>query len=343
MDPSLSLGVIIWHPAKQMTRALPATFAEAEEQDLKPAPEKLDNGESVSIYFTTENSHEAFLDVRQTEDWDHIKDDPIFVVFTDEELQKNLVSLDDCIAQRDRPDEDLEDMSRGDQEMCDAPGDIMGDLEHALSFNSKTAGSFASTTNAASTEERQEHILAMLGVTGTPKPPSGEHVSSLDFQNGKASVTVPEQSNDSTSRSDANVQGQLRRAASYANDRAATGRYGRLLVPPPPPPPLPEHHRCDPWNAPNNAKNNSKESRASPMSSGGSTHTLVDSEIGRERGDIMKEEERDIKPMLSRDNSLLARKRSYEDADHDSKSVQQYDDNTKRKRRSHVDTAYSRR
>jgi hypothetical protein len=87
VDPNLSLGVIIWHPAKQMTRALPATFEEAEEQSLKPTPEELGNGESVSIYFTAENSHEAFLDVRQTDEWDYIKDDPVFVIFTDEETR----------------------------------------------------------------------------------------------------------------------------------------------------------------------------------------------------------------------------------------------------------------
>ncbi|EAT83847.2 hypothetical protein SNOG_08679 [Parastagonospora nodorum SN15] len=110
VDPNLSLGVIIWHPAKQVTRALPSTFDQAEDQALKPAPEKLDNGESVSVYFMAENSHEAFLD-----------DDPIFVVFSDEDMEQNLVSLEDCIAQRDRPDEEtIVHQGDDDEEMPDA-------------------------------------------------------------------------------------------------------------------------------------------------------------------------------------------------------------------------------
>jgi hypothetical protein len=168
IDPALSLGVILWHPAKQVTRALPSTFAEAEEDALKPTPEKLDNGDSVSMYFTAENSHEAFLDVRQTDDWEMIKDDPVFVVFTNEEMQNNLVSLEDCIAQRDRPDEFQEDMQQdGDLEMRDAQWDIMDNLEQALTSTNGTTRPAAVKQEAASPPElSQDDILARLGVTG---------------------------------------------------------------------------------------------------------------------------------------------------------------------------------
>lgn len=176
VDPNLSLGVIIWHPAKQMTRALPATFEEAEEQSLKPTPEKLGNGESVSIYFTAENSHQAFLDVRQTDDWEYVQDDPAFVVFTDEEMQHNLVPVEDCIAQRDRPDEAVEGGAKGeDAEMHEADWSIMDHLEQVLSASGEDPkpANFARESEPVQ-PQTQEDLLAALGVTGLPKPVSGE-------------------------------------------------------------------------------------------------------------------------------------------------------------------------
>jgi hypothetical protein len=176
VDPNLSLGVIIWHPAKQVTRALPSTFEEAEEQALKPAPEKLDNGESVSVYFMHENSHEAFLDVRQTDEWDNIRDDPIFVVFTDEDMQRNLVSLEDCIAQRDRLDETFTTPQEDDdEEMPDASWSVMDHLEQVLSTTKGTPiPSAGERQEMVSPRPSQEDILAQLGVTGAPKPISNE-------------------------------------------------------------------------------------------------------------------------------------------------------------------------
>jgi hypothetical protein len=190
VDPNLSLGVIIWHPAKQVTRALPSTFEEAEEQALKPAPEKLDNGESVSVYFMHENSHEAFLDVRQTDEWDSIRDDPIFVVFTDEDMQRNLVSLEDCIAQRDRPDETFTSPRvDDDEEMPDASWSVMDHLEQVLSTTKGSsmfsAGERKETFPAQSS---QEDILAQLGVTGAPKPISDGPQPSVD----QSPVPAPE-------------------------------------------------------------------------------------------------------------------------------------------------------
>lgn len=195
VDPNLSLGVIIWHPAKQMTRALPATFEEAEEHSLKPTPEKLGNGESVSIYFTTENSHEAFLDVRQTDEWDYIKDDPIFVVFTDAEMQHNLVPVEDCIAQRDRPDESAAELTRNeDAEMREADWSVMDNLEQALSGDS---GNSKHTTHASEPAppkaQTQEDILAALGVTGQPKPVSGESMPfPMPAQETKVDISLPD-------------------------------------------------------------------------------------------------------------------------------------------------------
>lgn len=175
VDPSLSLGVIIWHPAKQVTRALPATFAEAEEQALMPATERLGNGESVSMYFTTENSHEAFLDVRQTDDWDLIKADPIFVEFPDAAANaRNLVSLELCISQAERPDvSNMETARDDDEEMPDATYSVMDHLERALSCADGSSDPIFGKRDSLHADTRsQEDTLAALGVTGVPKPPS---------------------------------------------------------------------------------------------------------------------------------------------------------------------------
>lgn len=195
VDPNLSLGVIIWHPAKQVTRALPSTFADAEEQALSPTPDTLDNGESVSVYFTAENSHEAFLDVRQTDDWEKVQNDPVFVVFTDDEMRQNLVTLEDCIAQRDRPDEPSENIPyMKDEEMPDSNYDIMNHLEQALSAggaeDSKRTGLGRALSSMSVT---QEDILAKLGVTGAPKPPSQEPIQiPLSPHEERPSVSLPE-------------------------------------------------------------------------------------------------------------------------------------------------------
>lgn len=195
VDPNLSLGVIIWHPAKQMTRALPATFEEAEEQSLKPTPEKLGNGESVSIYFTAENSHEAFLDVRQTDEWDYIKDDPVFVIFNDEETHQNLVPVEDCIAQRERPDEFAENITKNeDAEMPEADWSVMDNLEQALSGGAEDSTPASHASKAASHKpQTQEDILAALGVTGQPKPISGESMPfPMPAQEIRKDVSLPD-------------------------------------------------------------------------------------------------------------------------------------------------------
>ncbi|OAL54351.1 hypothetical protein IQ07DRAFT_501528 [Pyrenochaeta sp. DS3sAY3a] len=351
VDPNLSLGVIIWHPAKQMTRALPSAFAEAEYQASQPTPEKLDNGESVSMYFTAENSHEAFLDVRQTDEWYHIRDDPVFVVFSDEEMRDNLVSLEDCIAQRDRPDEPLEASQQDeDQEMHDATYDIMGNLEQALSGGRKNPSPLPTIREKLNQQkETQEDILAKLGVTGAPKPPSSVPLPiSRSASLGKRPLSVREQPRlTSTSTNLPNIPPPPPRAQSYSSQRGPThgsppSKYGSMSsvptrIPPPPPPPMKEAY--DPWNAPRRNEYGFNSSRASPAPSEGSNHTMAGSDFESEKPSTGTNQETPNMP-LKRSNSSFARKRSYEDADHGSERTHQHDDNSKRKRRTQVDAAY---
>jgi hypothetical protein len=354
VDPALSLGVIIWHPAKQVTRALPSTFAEAEEDALKPTPEKLDNGDSVSMYFTAENSHEAFLNVRQTDEWETIRDDPVFVVFTDEEMQNNLVTLEDCIAQRDRPAESEEVvMHDGDMEMRDATWDIMDNLEQALSTDHGSATSSASKREAVSPrQESQEDILAKLGVTGTPKPPSNEPIpvpcSLSDLQQSAPPAEKPLADPLTAPIRDPAQPSQ--RAQSYGGHRSSGPRsapprpYGSMSVgvssrPPPPPPPAAEQ-QYDPWNAPQSNGHGLDDPRGSPARSEGSNRTMAGSDFEPENHGHGSQQDMPAIPSLDRSDSSFSRKRSYEDADQEHERLRQHDDHSKRKRRSQVDAAY---
>ncbi|KAF1839464.1 hypothetical protein BDW02DRAFT_486654 [Decorospora gaudefroyi] len=355
VDPALSLGVIIWHPAKQVTRALPSTFAEAEEESLKPAPEKLDNGDSVSMYFTADNSHEAFLNVRQTDEWERIQEDPVFVVFTDEEMQHNLVSLEDCIAQRDRPEEFQEDVRREeDLVMRDATWDIMDNLEQALTTGCKTARpTVAKQETAPPPQASQDDILARLGVTGAPKPPSNEPIA-IPFSSDdvKPPVSLPEKP--SVSPSTAKLPEPLpppQRTQSYGGFRnngygpAPPRPYGSMSSAnsrPPPPPPPPEEQRYDPWNAPQRNGHGFDGSKGSPTLSERSNGTMAGSDFEPEDVSNGAQQEAPIAPSLDRGDSSFSRKRSYEDADHEHEHerLRQQDDYGKRKRRAQVDAAY---
>ncbi|CAG5163019.1 uncharacterized protein ALTATR162_LOCUS6343 [Alternaria atra] len=353
VDPALSLGVIIWHPAKQVTRALPSTFAEAEAEALKPTPEKLDNGDSVSMYFTADNSHEAFLNVRQTDEWETLKDDPVFVEFTDEEMRSNLVSLEDCIAQRDRPDELYKEARQDeDLEMRDATWDIMDNLEQALATNNGVAKPTAMKSETASPQQlSQEDILAKLGVTGTPKPPSNEPISlPLSASDSKPPASLPGKPSLAPPAMTTEPVLPPQRAQSFGGHRnnghgpPPPRPYGSMSSSansrPPPPPPPPEEQRYDPWNAPQRSGHGLDGSRGSPAPSEGSNHTMAGSDFEPENLDSGTQQDTPAAPSLGQGDSSISRKRSYEDADHEHERLRQQEDHSKRKRRSQVDAAY---
>ncbi len=374
VDPNLSLGVIIWHPAKQVTRALPATFGEAEEQSLKAMPEKLGNGESVSIYFTAENSHEAFLDVRQTDEWDHVKNDPAFVTFKDEEMRNYLVHIEECIAQRDRPDESSERIAiTEDAEMHEADWSVMDNLEQALSASGegpKPAGRTAQSRSAIL--QTQDDILASLGVTGMPKPVSGEPMPftfpAVEVESTGPPSKVPDSSSQNllveslpssqtkltTSSTSSMLQielpsCQLSGGIPVNNPHSLQQRpYGTtsssVISPPPPPPPPPEQDRYDPWNPCDRHQqyhvNGFNGGRGSPVQSEASDGTAAGSDFGVEKPSEMYEISRTPGSQSHRDDSAASRKRSYGDTHTDDDRGRDHDDQTKRKRHSQVNGAY---
>jgi hypothetical protein len=127
--------------------------------------------------------------------------------------------------------------------------------------------------------------------------------------------------------------------------------YGSLSHRRPPPPP-PDRQEYDPWNPRNSQgalKTHTRDApSASPARSEASNHTLVGSDF-EEKPTVDTDavtqasataQEPSI-PTLERSDSSFSRKRSYE-AETDDKSRLQ-DDQSKRKRRSQVAAAYSRR
>ncbi|KAF2121352.1 hypothetical protein BDV96DRAFT_640746 [Lophiotrema nucula] len=364
VDPTLSLGVIIWRPAKQVTRALPSTFDDAEEQALKPPAEKLGNGESVSIYFTIENSHEAFLEVRQTDDWRKIKNDPIFVVFPDDKDMK-LVPLEECLAQRDRPDDVSENQQQPeDDEMEDSCWNVMDNLEQALSGGAADAKPTIpgpppppSKESALSRSQTQEDILTLLGVTGTPKPPSDEIVPISILPNEeKPPNQLPEKPPVPPAAQIPPRPEQPQRAYSFDGHHNSTYApppqrpYGSMSSgsqhrPPPPPPPPPPADRALSWNSKNSQTQPSSHtfgaSRASPAASEASNNTLAGSDFEADKPVNETDSASHAIPKLQRSDSSFSRKRSYDDGgEQNDEKLRQQDDHTRRKRRQPEVAAY---
>jgi len=374
VDPNLSLGVIIWHPAKQVTRALPATFKEAEDQSHRPTPERLGNGESVSIYFTAENSHEAFLDVRQTDDWEYVKDDPAFVIFTNEEMQSNLIPIEDCIAQRDRLDEPVEwDVRTEDAEMREADWSVMDNLEQALSASGQEPKSAVQThTPQTARAQTQEDILALLGVTGLAKPVSEEPMHFPMLENDDKPFVPLSESHDpslqselvkselpclimltdssSASRTPVGLPRSQSISRARANDvhavppRPFVSTISSDVGLPPPPPPPPVQDRYDPWNPSSRHQqyhtSGFNGGRGSPARSEASDGTAAGSDFGIEKPTGTGDISRTPGSKFEHTDSSMSRKRSYGDTGTDDDRVRENDDHTKRKRRSLIDAAY---
>ncbi|KAG9974103.1 hypothetical protein KCU78_g23007, partial [Aureobasidium melanogenum] len=80
--PELSLGLITWHPALPTTKPLPSVFEEAGPKWTESA--KATEGSHISVtseFFPDDMSVDIRLSVRDTDEWQKVKDDLIFVEF----------------------------------------------------------------------------------------------------------------------------------------------------------------------------------------------------------------------------------------------------------------------
>ena len=278
-----------------MTRALASNFEEAESYSKKPQPKPYGNGESVSKYFTAVNAHASLFDIRQTDYFKVIKDDPVFVEFPE---HYELVPVEDVIKVRDRPDLEEEDVMQDikeEGEVHDGEQDhsVMDHLERALSSNPNGTSPSAPTSNADDetgarpgvmkvfpVDRQQEDVLAALGVEGPPQPvfptpgPAYAQASTDDAegsQHAEASALAP-------------ANELVAKRSPEQDERHPSSQH----PPPPPPPPEQEHylepqrHRStsyDPWNDDHRMPTNG---RHSPARSDKSNHTGVGSDFGQD-------------------------------------------------------------
>lgn len=106
--PELSLGLITWHPALPTSKPLPSIFEEAGPKWTESA--KAAEGTHISVtseFFPDDMSVDIRLSVRDTDEWQKVKDDLIFVEFEKSAVTVPLLTV---IANRDRPDPVIEQL-----------------------------------------------------------------------------------------------------------------------------------------------------------------------------------------------------------------------------------------
>ncbi|KAI9821752.1 MAG: hypothetical protein M1827_002333 [Pycnora praestabilis] len=189
------IGQTVWHPAIRVARPLPATHAEAEVARF-PLPSFKDGDQTcVSVHYSAANAHVTCLDVRKTDNWDNVKNDPVFCEIAND---CDLIPLDALIAIRGRREEPAEDidpdreegeLSQGSQMACNefpnnqvqGGWNVMDNLEHSLNSRrfspdqqheepAQESFDMAEMERLQEAEESTEERLARLGVTGQPKP-----------------------------------------------------------------------------------------------------------------------------------------------------------------------------
>ncbi|WEW60909.1 hypothetical protein PRK78_006397 [Emydomyces testavorans] len=78
---------IVWRPPQAVARPLPSTLTDRDEITMPPPLSSLPHGMSVSKYILDKKSEEFRCNIRDTEDWPFMMDDPIFLeIPTDGEL-----------------------------------------------------------------------------------------------------------------------------------------------------------------------------------------------------------------------------------------------------------------
>ncbi|TKX21932.1 hypothetical protein C1H76_5824 [Elsinoe australis] len=102
---NLSLGTIVYCPARAAKTALPATYQEAELDLLAPKVREGED-ESISKYFVTSRLDTIDLSVRQIEEeWNEVKEDMIFRDYPPAHVA-DYIPVTQVVAERDRPDPD---------------------------------------------------------------------------------------------------------------------------------------------------------------------------------------------------------------------------------------------
>ena len=378
-DPNLSLGTIVYLPAVMVKTPLPATFQEAELNAIAPAKPREGEEESISRYFTKELLHQVELSIRQSDEWESVKDDAIFAEFAP---TSDMMPLPKVKETRNRPDVIVQDVAQlepstsathvarvGKVEMSShnvvedeaseddrADGDqameltsdeedasqheddgsqgqnssnILDHLEQALGANGSLRKGQAPDHSVRATspdkrnvhrhpelsrypsqpsishiirDEKQESLLAALGVEGSPK--TAYPTPSPAFGSNESTI----QERRPSMQSNPSRVGSISVASSAPPSHFVP--FGPNNLPPPPaggPQPAPDY---DPWKAHNGYRANGR--RGGSPASATSQHTAVGSDF--QPDDDMAVDSTansQSKPPMERTNS--ARKRRYDD------------------------------
>ena len=295
-------------------------MAEAEAQLLAPPVEHSGPGHSVSKYLMPENIDKAFLPIRETEHWEHLKDNPIFADLPNVG-DRGTVPVDECMAQPTRESAAAQEPDK-DEDMRDAGWNVMDNLEQALSGSAAVKDENPSPKVDPEHNESQEDILAKLGVTGSPKPVTERPSVPPSFVPCLLRAQMRPTRMQRPTRSIAHCRRPPKdsRSKSYGGYRPSfqhpPRRYGSLSSRP--------HERPEPWSYQDNV---GVVSHPSPTRSDGSHRTAVSSEVGDKAA---------TEPGQSNGSIANPRKRSLEEMDED----RQHPAPRNKKRHSNVASAY---
>ncbi|GAB7338581.1 hypothetical protein MBLNU457_5322t1 [Dothideomycetes sp. NU457] len=360
--PELSLKLIIWHPAVHVKTPLPSTSEESQTYTLTPV--KTGEDGPFSKYFIGKLTTEIEVNVRQTAEWDQVKDDPIFVKFAASsklipihvvrrgrerpaldhhrgtEVNANSRSPDDNdqnapeVTETEEVVEDAEDPTHGDEAM-----DMDSDDEDEEEEEPQQDAPNADTTTAPNLLDNLEQALGADGGDVDIEPVTQNvQVVKADAKSGF----------DRDRRQGANKSRAKRRRSQQSNGshsehekprstrQRVKGPYGPHHQPPPPSGPPPDYN---PWKAfeADSRGPHSPESTASQ-------HTTVASPIRQDEDETNTPARMQQAPA---ETTNSGRKRGYDDfsrSSGDGGRRRQEADHPKRKRQPpYVPDVYSRR
>lgn len=161
-------------------RPLPANFIVADAISPIDPPRPENDGHCVSKYQCRGSLKNLLQHVKNTDDWDELSKDPIFLTISDESQAISIQHLKSIYNPQLVDENSQEAESQVDEAMEETKStrngsdawDVMDSLEHALNAGRhKGNGSTRSSSSTQSKPHKDtEEVLAALGVTGAPKP-----------------------------------------------------------------------------------------------------------------------------------------------------------------------------
>jgi len=346
--PELSLKLITWHPAMHVKTPLPSTSEESQSFALTPV--KPGEEAPFSKYFVRSFTAQIEVNVRQTEHWDEVKDDPIFVRF---EASFRFTPVH--IVRRDRRRPGQDQLHESETEAIEYPprDGVPGTAELPQPDGAEESGEDPTHGDEAmdmdSDDEDEDKSPQNVTSAESAIVPSlldnleqalGANDDSVDTQPGQQSVQVVKvgpKSNSSHDQDPEANKGRTKRRRSNQSDgsRSETekprstrprtkGPYGPHHQPPPPSGPPPDYN---PWKA----FEASSRGPHSPESTA-SQHTTVASPTRQDEDDSGTTAKTQQPPA---DATNSGRKRGYDDfsrSSGDGGRRRQESDHPKRKR-----------